>query len=182
MTREEMLQAAIIAKTDPRYMTSKAQIIEYYRDTYPGQKKDKRGEITYEWKTRIVSDLQGIAKNKQGEDMSRASIARRFQSGRESGAPTTAKARAEYAAVGQKLPPIGRQLRGDSITFHIQGDQLPGPRGGLPRKREFDVSFTGAAAQDFITSPSFPAMWEAYGVNPELFEAGEYALEVTDVS
>ena len=34
MTREEMLQAAIVRKTDPVYMRSRSAVVDYYQDTY----------------------------------------------------------------------------------------------------------------------------------------------------
>lgn len=174
MDRDEMLQRAIIAKTDPVYMQSRSAVIGYYQDTYGAA-----------WKSHAAAAIAGTTDKKS---RSYKSASRQFQMNKQTGQERyksekmTAATREKYQALGQKLPPIGRKLRDNSITFHIKGDQQPGPRGGLTRKREFDVSFSGAAAQDFITSPSFEALWEAYGVNPELFEAGEYALNVTDVS
>lgn len=180
--REDLFKAAINAKTDPVYMTSKSDIIEYYRDTYKGVKETKKGPI-YEWKTRIVSDLQGIVVGKNGEPMSRANIARRFQSGRENQAASP-RGKQEYASLGQKLPPIGRQLRDNKITVTVKAHQ-DGPKHKGTRDRSWTATLTGANAQKFVDDPTLRDILSELEYTDEaidLLEDGDYEAEIYAVS
>ena len=173
MDREEMLQAAIERKTDPIFMQSRSAVISYYQDAYGAA-----------WKSHAAAAIAGTTDKK-----SRAykSASRQFQMDKRTGQErykserVTPATKEKYQALGQELPPIGRSLRKNSITLTVKGDQKAGKRGGT-RERTITVTFSGSEGQDFITSPTFRAIWRAYGVDEELFEEGDYAIDVSSVS
>src|SRR5260221_656415 len=188
MNRDDMLRDAIAKNTDPIFMTNPGDIMEYYKDTYPGYKTNKKGETVRDkqgnpialWRTKIASGLVGIAKNKKGKKMTLLNTPRRYQSNREQGTASP-KSKSEYAALGKKLPPIGQKLRNGEITLTVKGKQDTGKRGGS-RDREITVTLKGSAAFDFISNPNFPDFWDAFMPGgADLFEDGEYAIEVTSV-
>lgn len=83
---------------------TKADVIEYFQETYKGVKTKSNGDKVYEWKTELVNALTGVATNKNGELMSRANIARRFQSGREVKPEKQQKTKEEYQHIGETIP------------------------------------------------------------------------------
>jgi len=179
MSKQDMLRDAVNAKTTPVFMSSKADVIDYYRDTYKGQRTDKKGNVTYEWKTKLVNDLIGVAKNKKGEDLSRANISRRFQAGRES-TNATAKGKGEYETIGKKLPPTGRTLKGDEITINIRGTQTD--KRQHTRPRDISITLSGNAAKAFVMNPTFDALWDAFGVDLEDITSDGYEFVISSVS
>jgi hypothetical protein len=92
---------------------TREDIVEYYQEKYPGQKTDKKGKVTYEWKSKLVSDLQGFTTAKDGGLMKKKDIARRFENRRDKfgnvkrweDTPPGPKQREEYKALGEYLPP-----------------------------------------------------------------------------
>jgi ribosomal protein L25 (general stress protein Ctc) len=122
---------------------TREDVVEYYQEKYPGYKTDKKGNVTYEWKSKLVDDLQGFTTSKSGGLQSRASVARRFQTrgGKswEDSSPS-AKQREEYAALGEylpKKPPSAVQVDGQvcvryqdnpceprNISIILEGDEM----------------------------------------------------------
>ncbi len=171
-TPNEMLQAAIDRKTDPVYRSSKASVIDYYQDTY-GAKN---------WTRRIAEDLYGTVKNRQGQNVSVSNIMRRFQGTRASAGE--GRSGAVYQELGKKLPSVGRRLRGNELVITVEGKQT-GAKGRGERDRTLEATLKGSNAQQFIANPSFYDLWELseeYSGLGELFEDGDYAIDVYAVS
>src|SRR5260221_9933557 len=167
-------------------MTNPGDIMEYYKDTYPGYKTNKKGETVRDkqgnpialWRTKIASGLVGIAKNKKGENMSLSNISRRYQSNREQGTASP-KSKSEYAALGKKLPPIGQKLRNGEITLTVKGKQDTGKRGGS-RERGITVTPQGSSAIGFIRNPNFPDFFDGFMAGGgDLFDRRGYPTERT---
>lgn len=72
--------------------TSKADVIEYYQETYGKN-----------WTRRIAEDLYGSVKNRRGENVNVRNIQRRFQGTRASAGE--GRSGAMYQELGRKLPP-----------------------------------------------------------------------------
>jgi hypothetical protein len=166
----ERLQAVVNSKTELAYMSNKADIIDFYRDKYS----------TKGWTRAIAQDLHGMVKNRAGEDVSVKNIQRRFQ-GNRLAKEMSKHDKPLYEQLGKKLPDQGRKLKGDSITIEVKGHQSAGTNKGT-RDRTIEVTFTGANAHNFINNPSFQDIWEEYGIDPDLFEDGEYELAIYAVS
>jgi hypothetical protein len=104
------LELASKIKAASTVRETREDVIEYYQERYPGQKIDKKGNITYEWKTHLVEDLQGFTTAKSGGLMAKKDIARRFQKDTKTGkmryetSKTTKSQQEEYAALGEYLP------------------------------------------------------------------------------
>jgi len=143
---DELIDAAR-ALAEPVYMTEQAEITDYYQDTYG---TDWRGAIVADM-TELVADL--------GRPMSHANVARRFQGGRIYGSTRpTARSRAEYRELGQRLPPkfynppTGYQIDFDGYVLISEECE----------RRSFSEQLTGSSAYDFANSPSFGAAMDAY--------------------
>lgn len=89
---------------------SRDDVVDYYRQEYPGQKTLKNGEIRYEWKSKLADDLS----SKLG--IKRESVLRRFQKRGGVEKDTSKKNASEYQAIGAKLPP-----KIPSGGYHIDG-------------------------------------------------------------
>ncbi len=156
---ERLIQAFRESST-PVYVTEKVEILEYYHDTYLD-----------EWKRHLVDDLHRLTGAK------RSSLMRRFQGDRTMRRPRTAKARAEYAWLGQHLPP----LRYDP------------PRGGYQidfagyvqiseecDDRDFSVVALGTQAYQLVNAPSFGGVMDLYFPAGLVSGAcGPWSLEIT---
>lgn len=148
-------------------MTSKADIVEYYKDTY-GQK----------WTRAIAESLHGSVKNRNGEDVSIKNIQRRFQGDRLE-KEMSKRDKGLYEQVGKELPPVGKKLENNTITVTVVGTQ-----GG--RTRSWTATFTGADAYDFADNPDYRTIFNRLGYPPhviDMFEGDdEYGIEVVSVS
>lgn len=169
---DERLQQAINDKTDPVFLEKRSAIVDHYQDTYGAN-----------WKTHIVNDILRLDPTAK-----KASIQRQFQydsrTGQEryKGEKVTASTRERYESLGKELPPVGRKLQGDSITITVKGEQALGEKhGGGTRDREIEVTLTGANAQEFINNPDYRSIWDEYGVDPDLFDKGDYAIAISSV-
>ena len=124
---------------------SREDVIEYYQEKYSGQKVDKKGKITYEWKSRLVEDLQGFTTSKSGGLMEKKDIARRFQKDTKTGkmryevTKPTKSQQEEYAALGEYLP------RKPPNAIRIYGDICVQYRDNPCETRYIDEVFEGKA-------------------------------------
>lgn len=163
--RDEQLQNVVNEKSEDVFMRSKADIWNYYLDKHNGDKRAAASDA--------ARDLSGESSGKGYR-----SARRNFE-----GSRATAITRGETAKwreFGKELPSIGKHAIGDSITVTVKGTQKMGKSG--TRDRTITVTFTGANAQGFIDNPSFRSIWDEYGVDPDLFEDGDYALDVQAVA
>lgn len=162
--RDDLLRQAVEEKTVPVFMTSKSEIVEYYQDTYGRN-----------WRVKYTDDviaLRGLPNDRK----TRNTISRQVQGERAWKAPRTAAIRKQWEQLGRVLPPIGRKLEGESITIRVLGWQGNG-RGGQ-RHRDISVTLTGNRAKQFVLNPTFYDLWDAYGVEPDSFEDGDYSVDV----
>jgi hypothetical protein len=152
------LQAAVESATTPVFMSSKHELMNYYQDQYGKN-----------WKSHIASDLSGSPDKK-----SRAyqSAIRNFQGDR---LAKEGRDKARWQALGEKLPPVSRMLAGNSITVTVSGTQQG-------RNRTIRATLSGSQAYSFVNDPNYNEIYEAYGVDGDMFEGGEYALQVRSVS
>ncbi len=143
MSRRDQLDDFVNRNSEPVYLTSKADIIDYY--------KDKFGEKA--WKSELVQSISGSTDKKSKEYRS---AIRDFQGDRleKPGKP------GRYEAIGQQLPPVSRTPNGSSITVTVEGEQANG-RGGT-RHRSITATFTGSDAYDFVNNPSFDKIYERF--------------------
>lgn len=85
------------------YPETREEIIEVYRERYPGVKTQKNGRVIEEWKGKLAADLEGMT------GISRKNLMRRFQNrGNKRWEDTEPSARQEeeYKKLGETLPPI----------------------------------------------------------------------------
>lgn len=164
---EDRFKAAVEAASTPNYIGTKSEVIDYYKDTH-GDK----------WRRAIAHDLHGSIKNKKGENMSVANIARRFEGGRELKAAKTKDVKGQFKQLGEKLPPVSRSPKGGEVTLHIKGNQKTG-KGGT-RERNITVKMRGDEAYTWVNNPTWETMWDYGDYGYAFDEDGEYAL--TDVS
>jgi hypothetical protein len=81
----------------------------------------------------------------------------------------------QRAAEGVSLPD------GKGIEVAIEGTQQLDRRGRGTRQREISVMLWGEQARQFLDDPSYEALYEAYGVQPEILMEGEQAITVERV-
>ena len=163
---DKVFQNAVDRVSTPNFLTTKAEIVDYYKDTY-GSK----------WTGKAAAALSGTTDTKSREY--RAAI-RQFQGDRLNKEPRQAVVKQEYRQLGEKLPPTGRTPKSNSITVTVQATQSNG-RGGS-RQREIKATFTGDQAYTWVNDPNFQDIWDEYGFDFSEFDGGEYGLEQVVVS
>ncbi len=180
MQDRQLLVDAVEKKTDPIYLQSRSEIVDFYRDTYAGQKTDSKGRTTYEWKAKLAEALSGTSDRK-----SRAykSASRQFQMDKRTGqerylGKQTGASKERYQAVGKTLDPVGRKLKNGQITITMNGTVAG--RKGAARQRSVTVTLKGPSAQAFVDNPTYDPLWDEYGV-PEMGEDGAYEMQVYSV-
>ncbi len=153
------------SKANPVHLKTRSEVVEYFRETYPG--RDKKGNEA--WKPRAAEALAGPADKKS---TAYKSAMRQFQFDKRTGqeryksAKVAPQTKARYEAVGEKLPPDHYTPKGDSVTITIQARQKAGPRGGY-REREFTATFKGPDAYKFVNNPTVRYILENQGNYPE---------------
>lgn len=173
MSREEKLHAAIDSKVDYHHITDRAGVIDHFKDRYGTN-----------WKSHAASHIAGTS-----DKSSRAykSASRQFQKNTKTGVERylgkeSKATREKYAAIGKTLPPMSRTPKDGKITIIVSGTQANSRGRGGRSPRVIEVNFSGPDAQAFVDNPSFPAIWEQYEVNSEMFEDGTYAIDVSSVA
>lgn len=170
----ELLRNAIANSSDttPVFATSYNDVREYYQDNYK-----KLGYRS--WIGAYATALTGQSRGKEYRAARRS--VEMYESGRQK---TSVYAKEEKAtAVGAQLPPVAYELKGNSITISIDGDQKD-IRGGVEtsQPRHIDVTFRGNDARQFVLNPTWADVWEEWGVPEELAEDGDYEVAVSRVS
>lgn len=146
---EHRLERAVQSASVPVFMSSKADIIEHYKDTY-GAKN---------WTSEIAKALSGTTDKKSKEY--KAAI-RQFQGGREH--KESRKSADKFRDLGRTLPPIGKRKPRKGYRFHVSGYVLISETWV---KVNFSRDITGAAAAKLSVDPSFDEIWQAYFDNFE---------------
>lgn len=171
MRNEKALNDAVEAGSNPVYLQTKLDEVEYYKDTY-GEKQ---------WRSHMTRDILrslGLPETKKNLN----TYGRDIQAGRENTASKRADIQARYEKLGHSLPPVSRTPKGDSITITVKGTQSNG-HGGT-RDREFSVTLSGSRAYDFVNNPSFDDIYDEYfdGEYEGQFDDDSSELEVAGVS
>ena len=136
------IQSVIRALANPIYLIEKEEILDYYRDRYGTQ-----------WKQHIVSDLQAMT------GIKRNSLMRRFQGERTRNVPRTARARAEYVSLGQRLPPVRYDPPPNGIQVNFVGYvQISSEC----EERDFYEVARGMEAYSLVNAPGFGALMNLY--------------------
>jgi hypothetical protein len=136
MSREDMLANVVRNASEPVFMNSKSQLVEYYKDQYGKN-----------WTGHIASALAGTSDKKSKEYKS---AIRHFQGDRL--AKEGKKSGGMWKSLGEKLPPVGLKPKDGSISVTVRGNQGT-------RSRVVHATFRGADAQAFINKPSY---WQVY--------------------
>jgi hypothetical protein len=171
MSKQSMLQETVDSKFVPVYMTNYDQVKDYYQDQY-----GDRGWIGKMAEAVAGRNTSVPAKQDKPYLAARRSI-ERYEAGKFKSMKTYG---GKMAGVGRSLPPIGKTLPGNEIKITVRGTQNEGKSG--TRDRNISVTFKGSDAYSFANNPTYADIWNEYGVNPDLFEEGDYAIEVEAVS
>lgn len=169
-SREEQLTRAAHGAATPVYMTTYSEQREYYKDKY-GQ----RGYIGA-----MASAYAGTTDKKSLEYKAARRSIERIEKGQYKGFGKTSQYRAKVPEVGKQLPPTSYTPKQSEIKVKVTGKQSDG-HGGT-RDRTVEVSLSGPSAYAFVNSPQYTDVWDAYGVDEDLFESGDYELEVETVT
>ncbi|SRR5260221_385741 len=160
----DALSQAAHDKSSPMYMKSYGELKDYYQDKY-----GNRG-----WMGALAQAIAGSDARSGKEYLAARRAVERREAGTHQGFGK------EYTAkvpeVGKQLPPTHYEAKGGQVSFTIRGEQQG--RG----ERDIKVTLRGDAAYDFVNNPSYDKLWSAYGVAPELFDDGDYALDITSIS
>lgn len=169
---QRLLEQAVAKHLQPVYMSSKADLIDYYRDKYPGRGANG-------WKQHIIHDLAAVTGVKP------KSLEKRFDEQRR-GNPERRNA-GQYADLGKQLPPVGQKLKENSFTITVKATQVVGYKNGRPtgeRERSIPATFIGADALYFAQNPDYQDFFAYAGYPPdviEMFFAGDYELDIFQV-
>jgi hypothetical protein len=135
-------------------MSDKLEIVEYYRDTHGGN-----------WRidlTNKMIEVLGLASDKK----TRNTISRQIQGARADIAPRQGKTKAQWAALGQALPPVKvpKDTRGKRARVRANGNVKIS---GDDRNKTIDRVLTPDQLQRLLEGDMTPVI-EAYGnINPQ---------------
>lgn len=139
-----MTQVGRLAKP----MTTREQISGYFQKEYPGETK---------WKSEFARALQPFTKSpKTGQPLSYSNVRRRFE-GNRLNRPVPPKNKAEYEALGKKLPPL-RPARG----YHLKGTVCISVEGYPCEQRKWDFKVIDTVADYLHRTGSLQAMVNVY--------------------
>ncbi len=156
---EHLIQAFHESST-PVYMAEKAEILDYYHDMYSD-----------EWKRHLVDELYQLT------GVKRSSLMRRFQGDRTMRRPRTAKARAEYAQLGQHLPPLRYDPPSGGYQIDFAGYVQISEECD---DRDFSAVVSGTQAYQLANAPSFGGVMGLYfPAGLVSGPCGPWSLEIT---
>jgi len=140
---EEDLREQMQAVSTPRFLSTKAELIEHYQATYTG-----RGQAG--WKQRIVHDLAAIT------GMKPKNLEKRFEKRINNPEPRN---KAQYEELGRQIGPVGYDSPpyGYKVTFvgsvHISKNCYP---------KDFTIFITGTDAVSFAEDPTIALVMLTY--------------------
>ena len=112
------------------------EVITYYKKEYPGSKTNKAGVTSYAWQSKLATDVS------ETTGVERKSVMRRFQKRAGKVAPVSEKHQAEYADVGEALPP-----KVPEGGYHISGTVWVKYSDDVYDAREIDEAISGEDAE-----------------------------------
>ncbi len=174
----ESLTRQVQAASVPVYMTSKAEIVDFYRTTFGHR----------DWTHAAAEKLSGSSDVYSKEY--RAAI-RQFQGGREDKEARKGPIRARFQELGKQLPP--KMLKpppgGYKVSFNghvkISGGRKKktgAMRGDGWAKASFTRQVTGAAAQDLLLNGGFGPVFTTYFDNFPQNPVADYQVGSISVS
>lgn len=116
---------------------SKQDVIEYFKEQYPGSKMDSKGRKIEKWRGEAANALSEVT------GLSHDSALRRFQGTRAESSKVTNKTKAEFKAIGEKLP-----IKPPPGGYHIFGTVYMKFSSGDCEEREVDEYITGEEADE----------------------------------
>jgi hypothetical protein len=143
----------VIDESGKYYLSTRGQIVAYFRKKFPGIKTQKNGKTIEEWKRPLSEALQPFTKGKKGQQEI-PSIMRRFQNrGKKSWEMTQpSKAQqAEYVELGKSLGWQHLIAPDDGYNVHFDGYV----RFSECEPKSFDVDVTGKNAEDLAAHPEY---------------------------
>lgn len=117
------------------------ETITYYQKEYPGSKTNKAGVTSYEWQSKLATDVANLPAPEGKTQIKRASVMRRFQKRAGKVASTSAKHQSEYAQVGETLP-----IKVPSGGYHVTGTMKVKYSDGSEWDATIDETITGEDA------------------------------------
>lgn len=91
----------ILDVSDPR--ESKSDVVEYFKEKFPGSKTDKKGRTIEAWRSHATTAYQNAYEEVTGNPIKRASAAREFQGKR--GESSGKANKAIWEKIGEGIPP-----------------------------------------------------------------------------
>lgn len=177
----KMLRDAVNRRTENVYPTSYADVKEGLIEKY-GQSG---------WIGAMAQAITGSEKRSGKEYLAARRSIERYETGE---FKTLKKLGGKIPDVGKQLPPIGKRVKGGSLTLTVKGRQASysprnkaGKRTKSTRERSFTATFTGTDAQSFADDPTYRAFFHQLdGDYPDdvidLFEDGDYELDIYAVA
>jgi len=173
---DEQLRERVEAKFENVYMTTKSEVVAYYREQY--------GSDTSKWATQAAKDVYeanpGLYKTVKN--------ARRNFEGERENTPSSksAKGKSMWANVGKSLPPIGKKppsavtitASGSLILYEPRKDRKGRIRGnGWAKMSHATVTLTGTDA----VNPTWDVFFDQYFTNFEGNPVHDYDIVGLDV-
>lgn len=155
---DDALKRALQKACEPytEYFSFWEEIREYYHDTY--------GE--HRWIGRMVTDLTGLTPSAGRAYYSARRRIERWASGT---THPNKKSKEDLRALGRNLPPKRRGVPPGGIDITIQGTiKVSRDR----RWRSIDIHMDEIEAFEFANDPSYETIFEAYGVDGDMFAGG----------
>lgn len=135
----------------PVYRTTKDEIVEAFQEDY-GRR----------WRGPLVQELHIIT------GMKEHNLQRRFDPTRLHTAPKSAKVKAEYRQLGEKLPPKEYKAPPGGYRIFFSGKILIA--GEYCEWRTFSITITGEAADELAAQASWGTIFDAYFKEDDLAE------------
>jgi hypothetical protein len=170
------LAARVGEQLEDQYMTTKAEVVEYYREQHG-----------VNWTSYAAADLAGTTDRKS---LAYKSAIRQFQGGRADREAKTADVKAKFAELGKQLPPTGKKPPTSvKVTFSgrvkVSEGRRKGQKGDKNRPLRGDgwsrfsttQTLTGADALD----PSFFALFSEYFTNFDENPVTDYEISGMDI-
>ena len=148
---DEQLADRVRSHYGREYLSSKGEIVEYYKETYGSR-----------WESQAARDLAGGQTS--GKDYKNAR--RNFEGGRAETNPRSSKDKAKWAALGRKLPPA-KLIPPKRVAITFRGSiKVSGGRkdakGRLRGNGYAKASFTRTLEGPDVANPTFEALFAAY--------------------
>lgn len=124
-----------------QFKETRGEIIDYFKGLYPGGKLLKNGKTIENWKSKLVAAVQPFTFNKDMAHLSKATLNRRFETGRENSKISRVQEQ-EYRELGETLP-----FDPPENGYHVWGEVWVKYSDGQCEPRDVDEYITGEDAR-----------------------------------